>query len=289
MIVDNIAKIPQLNLPWIESPFFDQLLAQSNLDEETKKKVKYFAAHGYLIIDSEIPNFDRIAEQIINQLESHYIDPHRIQDAWKFNDDVRTIATAPKVLSILKTLYQREPIPFQTLNFPQGTEQSTHSDTIHFHCVPAGFMCGVWVALEDIDVNNGPLHYYPGSHKLPIFDLNNLGIKGSYQQHPYEYYSVYENFIESLISHYQLEKIDLCIRKGQALIWSANLLHGGSKILDPTRSRHSQVTHYYFDNCLYYTPLLSDPFLKRISMKEITNIATGKEVKHYYNGQEIKL
>lgn len=287
-MVDNIAKIEQLNIPWIESPFFDLLLAQSNLDKETKKKVKHFADYGYLIVDLEISNFDRVAEEIINNLKSHYIDSGRIQDAWKFNDDVKTIATAPKIFSILKTLYQREPIPFQTLNFPKGTEQSTHSDAVHFYSVPAGFMCGVWVALEDIDVNNGPLHYYPGSHKLPVFDLTTLGISGSYQQHAYEHYSVYENFIESLISYYQLQKVDLCIRKGQALIWAANLLHGGSAILDPTRSRHTQVTHYYFDNCLYYTPLLSDPFLKRIYVKEITNIATGKVVKHYYNGQEYK-
>lgn len=287
-MLDNVAQIQQLNLPWIDSPFFDLLLAQSNLDEETKQEVKHFADRGYLIIDTEIPNFDRLAEQIINNLKSHYIDPGRILDAWKFNDDVKTIATAPKILSILKTLYQREPIPFQTLNFPKGTEQCTHSDAIHFHSVPAGFMCGVWVALEDIDLNNGPVHYYPGSHKLPVFDLSNFEISGSYQKHAYQHYSVYEDFIKSLISYYQLKKVDIFIRKGQALIWAAHLLHGGSPILDRTRSRHSQVTHYYFDNCLYYTPLLSDPFLKRIYVKEITNIATGKVVKNYYNGQEYK-
>ena len=33
--------------------------------------------------------------------------------------------------------------------------------------MPEGFMCGVWVALEDMDMENGPLVYYPGSHKLP--------------------------------------------------------------------------------------------------------------------------
>ena len=33
--------------------------------------------------------------------------------------------------------------------------------------MPEGFMCGVWVALEDMDMDNGPLVYYPGSHQLP--------------------------------------------------------------------------------------------------------------------------
>lgn len=103
-MLDSIAEIQQLNLPWIDSPFFDLLLAQYNLDEETKQQVKHFADYGYLIIDTEIPNFDRLAEQIINNLQSHYIDPGRILDAWKFNDDVKTIATVPKIISILKTL-----------------------------------------------------------------------------------------------------------------------------------------------------------------------------------------
>ncbi len=43
------------------------------------------------------------------------------------------------------------------------------------------------------------------------------------------------------------------IKQGQALIWYANLLHGGAAQTDLSRSRHSQVTHYYFENCTYYT------------------------------------
>jgi hypothetical protein len=45
--------------------------------------------------------------------------------------------------------------------------------------------------------------------------------------------------------------------KGQALIWAANLLHGGSVQHDPARTRWSQVTHYYFRDCIYYTPAFS--------------------------------
>ena len=44
------------------------------------------------------------------------------------------------------------------------------------------------------------------------------------------------------------------IRKGQALIWSANLLHGGAPQRDRSRTRHSQVTHYYFEGCRHTRP-----------------------------------
>ena len=42
-----------------------------------------------------------------------------------------------------------------------------------------------------------------------------------------------------------------------ALIWAANLLHGGAPILDPSATRWSQVTHYFFDNCAWYRPMAS--------------------------------
>ncbi|MCL2928910.1 MAG: phytanoyl-CoA dioxygenase family protein [Trichodesmium sp. St16_bin4-tuft] len=292
--------IPEMNLPWVDSPFFEQIFNQLNLDNYTREIVKQFAEQGYVIIDDlGIENISEIVDRIVKDLtpiygekgkvKSAWIYHDRIQDAWTFNQDVKKIATAPHIINLLKILYQREPIPFQTLNFRFGTEQSTHSDSIHFSSVPARFMCGVWVALEDIDANNGPLHYYPGSHKLPIFDLNDLGITGSYQNKPYDIYPVYEEFLQSLIEYNCLKKVELYVKKGQALIWAANLLHGGSPVLDKNRTRYSQVTHYYFSDCMYYIPLLSDPFLCRVHFKEVKNIITGEVVNHVYNKDKIEI
>ena len=64
-------------------------------------------------------------------------------------------------------------------------------------------------------------------------------------------------------------------RKGQALIWTANLLHGGMPQNDPTLTRWSQVTHYFFDDCIYYTPAYSEEPLGRLDIRQITNIATS--------------
>ncbi|MGD1809075.1 phytanoyl-CoA dioxygenase family protein [Dapis sp. BLCC M126] len=297
---DKKMTIPLMNLPWVDSPFFAEIFSQLNLDNETRELVKQFAEQGYVIIDNlGIENITEIIDRIVKDLtpiygnkgkiESAWIYHDRIQDGWTFNQDVKKIATAPKIINLLKILYQREPIPFQTLNFRFGTEQTTHSDSIHFSSVPARFMCGVWVALEDIDANNGPLHYYPSSHKLPIFDLNDLGITGSYQNKPYDTYPIYEEFLQSLIEHNGLKKVELYVKKGQALIWAANLLHGGSPVLDKNRTRYSQVTHYYFSDCMYYIPLISDPFLHRIHFKEVKNIITGEVLNHIYNGEKLEI
>lgn len=55
-------------------------------------------------------------------------------------------------------------------------------------------------------------------------------------------------------------------------------MHGGTKQLDPSRTCWSQVTHYFFDECAYYTPMMSDPFYGSIAFRTLTNIMTGQQV-----------
>jgi hypothetical protein len=281
------------NIPWTESPFFPQLLQEAHLDGETSRLVEQYAKDGYLIIDPGIPaqTLDSVVRDLadsyhLNAGPSHS-DEIRIADAWAFNEAVRSIALAPKVLALLETLYRRPPVPFQTLNFRVGTEQRAHSDTIHFNSVPERFMCGVWVALEDMDHSNGPLVYYPGSHKLPVYDLHDIGICGSDQRDTSEFYPLYEDFVQALIAAHGLERREINVKKGQALVWSANLFHGGAPILDRSRSRNSQVTHYYFSGCYYYTPLLSDVAIGKVSAREVCNLAIRQNAPQHYNGRLI--
>ena len=177
---------------------------------------------------------------------------HRIMDAWKISENVKAIATAPRILGILEELYGRKPLPFQTLNFKMPTQQRAHSDTIHFNSKPPGFMAGVWVALEDMDMDNGPLFYHPGSQKLPEITMVDVGAEADHSE-----YLKYEEFMQTVVRDNDLPIDYGLIKKGQALVWSANLLHGGSPAKDPNRTRKSQVTHYFFEGTRYYTPLLS--------------------------------
>ena len=48
------------------------------------------------------------------------------------------------------------------------------------------------------------------------------------------------------------------VKKGDIIIWHANLIHGGSKRNNINLTRKSVVMHYFFENCTYWTPLLSD-------------------------------
>lgn len=276
------------NIPWTESPFFDDLVEQSQYPSEIKEKIKFFSENGYLILQPEIENFDHLAQDIITSLkEEQQKHGSRVQDAWRYQPSVKLLACHPTILEWLKILYQRNPIPFQTLNFCKGTEQATHSDLVHFSCVPQRFMAGVWFALEDVDQNNGALHYYPGSHKLPFYDLHDFGMSKSTLKNRDRQYKKYEQFVNALMKGFKKETIE--IKKGSCLIWAANLFHGGDPIKDKTRTRHTLVTHFYFDQCRYYNPLYSDIYLGDVAWKEITDLRSGRKISHYYNGKKIRL
>jgi ectoine hydroxylase-related dioxygenase (phytanoyl-CoA dioxygenase family) len=282
----------QMQTPWVESPFFEAELEKSNYDAETKEMIRYYSENGYVIIDPQID--DELIDRAIAQVKPDFekLNTNRLQDAWQDHEAVKKIATAPRVMEILQILYGRKPIPFQTLNFSTGSQQRTHSDSIHFNSVPERYLAGVWVALEDVHDGNGPLHYYPASHRLPFYDLSILGIKGStsasIEDMLTNYYSRYEDFIEQLVAQKQLDKKVLNLKKGQALIWSANLLHGGEKITVPGSTRYTQVNHFYFENCAYYRPMKTDMALERISIQKVMDISTGKEVQSNYLGTPIK-
>jgi phytanoyl-CoA dioxygenase PhyH len=194
----------------------------------------------------------------------------RIMDSWKIVNSSRTLALAPRVLGVTEQLFGREPLPFQTLNFMLGTEQPPHMDSMAFYSDPPDYMCGVWVALEDMDMDNGPLVYYPGSHKVarpaPWEEVaREIGEKHVAR----EDYPDQESFMNDrqaqwykytakLVDDHGLEPAYGTIKKGQALLWAPNLLHGGSPQRDKQRTRHSQVTHYFFEGCRHYTPMRTD-------------------------------
>lgn len=284
-----MSRLAQLTpgVPHVESLMFPSMLPELGLTEDEQRVAADLNQRGYAVIDFPDPDIDARIERIKAALSPRFgIDPadpesvgrrggQRIQDAWMFDADVKAIATNPAVLDLLGRLYGRRTVPFQTLNFPVGTQQHVHSDAIHFSSVPERFMCGVWLAMEDIHEDAGPLTYCPGSHRWPIVSNLMLGTKrfgdqSQMAQSPYE-----EVWRASMEAQRAPTEVFLA-RKGQALIWAANLLHGGSPQRDPNRTRWSQVTHYYFADCAYYTPAFSDEALGRLDLRRIVNIATGE-------------
>lgn len=176
--------------------------------------------------------------------------PDRIMDAWIVNPHVRALALAPQILGTLETLFGRRPLAFQTLNFNYGTEQDAHCDAIHFNSDPEGFLCAVWVALEDIDEGNGPVYYYPASHRMA-----QVGIASVEDGTVFD--DAYSAELEQSARRSGLTARPALLGRGEALIWAGSVIHGGAAVTTPGRTRRSQVTHYFFEGCRYWVPKLS--------------------------------
>jgi hypothetical protein len=278
-----------MNIPWVESPFFEAILAHRKLTAAERELARTYHDKGYVVFD--LLNADELAlcDSIIEQVAPLYQSDRRVMDAWRRNALVKSLACHPKALSTLKLLYGRDAFPFQTLNFNIGTEQKTHSDTIHFNSIPQRFMCGIWVALQDVSETNGPLHYFEGSHKLPIYTAAEIGFSGADTPPEVAYKTYYEPFVEQLIAQHNFPKRLGLLKKGQALIWAANLFHGGEPIAQPGSTRHSQVTHYYFRDTINYTPLRSDFEIGRILYRAPASILTGDIEPARYLGKPFRL
>ncbi len=198
------------------------------------------------------PTFDAILNSLKDAYpdEDHEVDgvryfTDRIMDVWQINEHVRELAVVPEVLDLLSYLFGRRPLPFQTLNFRHGTQQHLHSDALHNNSDPAGFLASVWVALEDITMDNGPVVYYPGSHRLAEISVGDV----TQPRGPHSNDAIRSTLAAAgIVPHHGL------IRRGQAMVWVGDLIHGGAPVLYPGATRHSQITHYFFEGCRYWVP-----------------------------------
>jgi len=290
---------PFPGIPLIESPLYPSLRNTMGLDPNEARIADDLHERGYAVLDFPDPGIDARIDRIKARLSTRFTgidfaDPtsdktqgeRRVQDAWQFDEDVRAIAANSAMLALLTKLYGRQAFAFQTLNFPVGTQQAAHTDAVHFSSLPERFMCGVWVAMEDIGPDAGPLFYLPGSHRWPLLNNGAIGRRG-YGSALGSAQQPFADGWRALCDAHGAAEEPFLARKGQALIWSANLLHGGSHQIDRTLTRWSQVTHYYFADCIYYTPAYSDEALGKLDLRTPTAIEDGQPRVSTYFGEPV--
>jgi hypothetical protein len=285
--------------PWFESPFLEAELAARRLTPARERQARSLAAQGYLVLESLLPEtlLDRVVEEMLPRFANDVAEGPRsrvrVTDEWRQGAAIRALAAHPEVLALLRDLYGREPFPFQTLNFQYGTEQRAHQDQAFFDSYPAGYMCALWVALEDVSPENGSLFYYPGSHLLPpwTYDDLALGFRNPASPRGFDFDAARLAAEAALVARLDsagLERRVFSARRGTALLWAAGLAHGGSPILRPGATRYSQVTHYFFRDCCYLTPIYSNPLTGDVYLRRVEDAASGATVPHRYQGLEVE-
>jgi phytanoyl-CoA hydroxylase len=136
---------------------------------------------------------------------------------------------------------------YTSLFFEAATQQSIHRDITYFWTYPAYMYFGMWTALEDVTLSNGPLVVVPGSHRLGEIDRRDI-VRGKYDE------ASIPQRDRDLAVEYQRQMLEKCsdlgltekilpVKRGTTILWHPMLAHGGSKVFDLEKSRLSFVVH----------------------------------------------
>jgi ectoine hydroxylase-related dioxygenase (phytanoyl-CoA dioxygenase family) len=237
-----------------------------NFPADVREQILEWSTQGYLILKSFFDStacdaINKEIENLIHRRKIIFTGNHKLMFANRKSAYIKAITHDPKIVNLLGFLLGKEVIPFQTINFISGSEQRAHSDSVHMTTYPLGFLIAIWIALEDVNHDNGPLFYYPGSHKMPYLLNNDFNAGETLLTLGKKDYVDYEDMVEELVKKNGYQAREFHANKGDVFIWHANLVHGGAPIINKESTRNSMVIHYYAKDVIKYHEITERPSL----------------------------
>ena len=111
---------------------------------------------------------------LLDRSESGETAPRKIDSPYLRNPLFRDFALDGRLRDILLRLTGEQPLLKSDQLFMKpprfGSEKPYHQDNFYFRCTPGGHVITAWIALDDVDEENGCLRYISGSHKKGIID-----------------------------------------------------------------------------------------------------------------------
>lgn len=266
----NIADFEASSLPWVDKPNFDLELGnrilQGKVTQGQIAQLREWRANGVLVYRKLIPDY------LIDGLLEHYekvwrerpmcrvqlygaprymcdvpqrldagmsarvLDLHNISAAGK------AIMLYPDLIQFMQLILEDVPVGMQSLFFEYGSEQPLHQDFVYVTSRILSHLVGVWIALEDIGPEQGPLLYLPGSHNVRKFDFGNG--KLAFDESNRHMAEAWQKHLNEEVQNLRADPVPFHAQKGDVVFWHSALVHGGSPILCRNRTRKSFVIHY---------------------------------------------
>jgi hypothetical protein len=237
----------------IEAKLADRLITESEAD-----LLRRFVRDGFVVLDELLPEaMITAADEALDMAVKdgyqgyRYGESTRLEQMHREFPAIRDIWLYAPIHRFLSLVFDSPSQPCQSLVYIFGSQQDAHQDTIHLTPFPAGHMCGVWIALEDVRPDSGELLVYPGSHRLPRVYMKDVGcrkVRSDWQEFGEK---VVRRWAE-LLDESGIKAAPYLARRGQILVWHENLMHAGSVRRDRTLSRRSIVTHNFAQGAIVY-------------------------------------
>jgi phytanoyl-CoA hydroxylase len=260
---------------WIDLPDAEEILEIRRKKEPTidrnYSQLHFFIKNGYVILEGAVSGskIDTYLEDFENALS---VETDLLASVLKIGPEDKSIIPAhlatkrapltkyldtywiiPSALPLvfnrrtqefLSIIFSDLPYAFQGLHFETGSTQAIHQDTAYVVCEYPKSLAASWCALEDVKAGSGELIYYEGSHRLPDWFYSKKYKHFNHERDDHQEHLDHLAFLktESDRRGYPLKRF--LPKKGDVLIWAADLAHGGAEIKNTSLTRKSLVTHF---------------------------------------------
>ena len=111
-------------------------------------------------------------DYLVDRAASGVRAPRKISSPYTRHAGFRALVFDPQLRALLEAVIGApvELAADQILMKPPaiGSAKPYHQDNAYFRCAPADHVVTAWIALDDVDEENGCLRYIDGSHRQPI-------------------------------------------------------------------------------------------------------------------------
>lgn len=243
---------------------FDGGLAQADsiASEELRHNVKEFLENGYVVIRGtdefrELASIARRDYYDFRERNSSLCEPHRdafgmlsrVVNLHSAIEGLRRLFSGGKAALDLMDYFLGETVVYTSLYFERGSNQDIHRDTPYFSTNPPMMYMGYWIALDDVDANNGPLRVVAGGHRLQELDKDEIlrsvrqEMNGAFDPYSMDLWNEYQHRLALSCHAAGLSEREVHLKAGDAIVWHAQTPHGGAVTVNDAQTRNSVVFH----------------------------------------------
>ncbi|MFM9917411.1 MAG: phytanoyl-CoA dioxygenase family protein [Rhizobacter sp.] len=260
---------------WVDRPnaleILDHIRKINPVAAKHFEKLKFFVENGYVIFESAVTHakIDKYLDEFDKTLRSEsgmlasvpmagpqdksLIPAHEATRGAPLTKYLDTYWMVPSAIPLifnrnaqefLSLIFEDSVYAFQGLHFEVGSTQAIHQDTAYVVTERPRSLAASWCALEDIQAGSGELIYYEGSHRLPDWKYSGKFKHFNHERDAHQEHLDHLAFLKSESEKRGFPLKRFLPRKGDVLIWAADLAHGGAQIENQNITRKSLVTHF---------------------------------------------
>jgi chlorinating enzyme len=238
------------------------------------KDYAQFHRDGYLIVrgllkQDEVAELYELAEQTRLQgkdsvkkeqhwetdpLKEQFVAATRVHMLSRLNETAERAMLNPRILDVTEAIIGPDVYALQSMMFlnpPGKGGQGWHQDSCYIKTHP-DTLVGVWIALEEVDEENGCLWVVPGSNHEPVYPPDGFGGGNVHALDAFEDLHAVQNVshiddevntLSKVVAQYP-PAIPVKLSAGDVLFFDSHLFHRSYPNRTTDRFRRSYVCHY---------------------------------------------